>query len=74
VEEGEIMPKSQPDSPVPSDDKATPDTLLHTGSEGPVTAEDMVLAAGRDLSPKNLAWAERRLREDGPTAIERLLP
>jgi hypothetical protein len=39
-----------------------------------VTAEDMVLAAGRDLSPKNLAWAERRLREDGPTAIERLLP
>ncbi|QIY93604.1 hypothetical protein HEP87_05010 [Streptomyces sp. S1D4-11] len=68
------MPTSQPDSSSPSDDRATPDSLLHTGSEGPVTVEDMVLAAGRDLSPKNLAWAERRLREDGPTAIERLLP
>ncbi|MFF2134010.1 hypothetical protein ACFVW1_53645 [Streptomyces olivochromogenes] len=68
------MPTSQPDSSSPSDDRATPDTLLHTGSEGPVTAEDMVLAAGRDLSPKNLAWAERKLREDGPAAIERLLP
>lgn len=68
------MPISQPDSPVPSDDKATPDRLLHTGSDGPVTVEDMVLAAGRDITPKNLAWAERRLREYGPAAIERLLP
>lgn len=68
------MPISQPDSPVPADDRTTPDALLHTCPDGPVTAEDMVLAAGRDITPKNLAWAERRLKEDGPAAIERLLP
>jgi hypothetical protein len=48
------MPTSQPDASTPSDDRATPDTLLHTGTEGPVTAEDLVLAAGRDVTPQSL--------------------
>ncbi|AVH60563.1 MULTISPECIES: hypothetical protein [Streptomyces] len=68
------MTTSQSDSTVPSDDKATPDALLHTGSGGPVTAEDLVLAAGRDITPKNMAWAERKLREEGPAAMDKLLP
>lgn len=52
---------------------ATPDTLLHSGG-GDATPEDLVLASGRDVTPKNLEWAKRRLAEDGPVAIEKLLP
>ncbi|MGW3667655.1 hypothetical protein [Streptomyces sp. NPDC005141] len=68
------MSTSQSDAFTPSDDRATPDTLLHTGTEGPVTAEDLVLAAGRDVTPQNLAWAERKLQEEGSAAIDKLLP
>ncbi|MET8286506.1 hypothetical protein ACGFWD_21670 [Streptomyces sp. NPDC048448] len=68
------MSTSQPDSPAPSDERATPDALLHTGAGGEVTAEDLVLAAGRDITPENLAWAERKLAQEGPAALERLLP
>ncbi|MFC5201931.1 hypothetical protein [Streptomyces kaempferi] len=68
------MSTSQPDSPAPSDERATPDALLHTGAGGEVTAEDLVLAAGRDITPENLAWAERKLAQEGPSALERLLP
>ncbi|MFF8831004.1 hypothetical protein [Streptomyces sp. NPDC015131] len=53
----------------------TPDRLLHSGAEGgDVSAEDLVLASGRDVNPKNLAWAERRLAEKGKTALDELLP
>ncbi|MFD8738812.1 hypothetical protein ACFV06_28435 [Streptomyces sp. NPDC059618] len=68
------MTTSQPDASVPSDDRATPDTLLHTGTEGPVTAEDLVLAAGRDVTPQSLAWAERKLKDEGSAAVDKLLP
>ena len=68
------MPTSQPDSPSPFEDTTTPDALLHTGSDGAVSPEDLVLVAGRDVTPKNLAWAERKLAEEGPAAIEKLLP
>ncbi|MFF8534877.1 hypothetical protein ACF07B_23565 [Streptomyces sp. NPDC015532] len=68
------MATSQPDASTPSDDRATPDTLLHTGTEGPVTAEDLVLAAGRDITPQSLAWAERKLQQEGSAAVEKLLP
>jgi len=68
------MSTSQPHSTGPSDDKVTPDALLHTGSGGNVTAEDLVLATGRDITPKNLAWAERKLKEEGPAAMDKLLP
>ncbi|MEV0531871.1 hypothetical protein [Kitasatospora sp. NPDC050463] len=52
----------------------TPDALLHTGSGGEVTAEDLVLASGRDITPETLAWAERKLAAEGPAALEKLLP
>ncbi|MEW2162847.1 hypothetical protein AB0912_07575 [Streptomyces sp. NPDC007084] len=68
------MSTSRPDASVPPEDRATPDKLLHTGTEGPVTAEDLVLAAGRDVTPENLAWAERKLREEGSAAMDKLLP
>ncbi|MEU1529198.1 hypothetical protein [Streptomyces fagopyri] len=68
------MSTSQPDSTVPSDERATPDALLHTGAGGEVTAEDVVLAAGRDITPENLAWAERKLAQEGPAALDKLLP
>ncbi|MGW2788852.1 hypothetical protein ACWC9H_02885 [Streptomyces sp. NPDC001251] len=52
----------------------TPDALLHTGSGGEITAEDIVLASGRDVTPENLAWAERKLAAEGPAALDKLLP
>ncbi|OII62457.1 hypothetical protein BJP40_28390 [Streptomyces sp. CC53] len=52
----------------------TPDALLHSGAEGDFTAEDLVLASGRDVNPKNLAWAERRMAEKGKAALDELLP
>ncbi|MFI0738212.1 hypothetical protein ACH4PU_08975 [Streptomyces sp. NPDC021100] len=60
-------PNSQPD-PV------TPDSLLHTGSGGDVTAEDLLLASGRDITPENLAWAKRKLATEGAAALDKLLP
>lgn len=52
----------------------TPDNLLHSGSEGEFTAEDLVLASGRDVNPKSMAWAERRLAERGRKSLDELLP
>lgn len=52
----------------------TPDTLLHTGGSDDPSAEDLVLASGRDLTPENLRWAERRLAEEGRSAIDKALP
>ncbi|MDT9683546.1 hypothetical protein RND61_15970 [Streptomyces sp. TRM76323] len=52
----------------------TPDALLHSGAEGEFTAEDLVLASGRDVNPENLAWAERRMAEKGKAALDELLP
>ena len=58
-----------------SDDRTTPDALLHTytGTEE-VAPEDLVLATGRDITPKNLEWAKRKLAEEGSAAMEKLLP
>ncbi|MER5274929.1 hypothetical protein ABT025_04115 [Streptomyces sp. NPDC002809] len=52
----------------------TPDSLLHTGASDNPSAEDVVLASGRDLTPRNLEWAERRLAREGRAAIEKQLP
>ncbi|GAB7106388.1 hypothetical protein [Streptomyces phaeofaciens] len=68
------MPTSQPGDSRPSRDRVTPDNLLHTRTGTEVSPEDMVLATGRDLTPRNLAWAKRKLDEEGPNAIEKLLP
>ncbi|MFF0433962.1 hypothetical protein ACFYU9_17260 [Streptomyces sp. NPDC004327] len=56
-------------------DTPTPDRLLHAGSEGEFTAEDLILASGRDVNKKSLAWAERRMAEKGARAsMDELLP
>ncbi|MFE2050737.1 MULTISPECIES: hypothetical protein [unclassified Streptomyces] len=73
------MSTSQPDASRPSaaradDDRATPDALLHTRTGTDVSPEDLVLAAGRDVTPKNLDWARRKLDEEGPAALDKLLP
>ncbi|MEV6162619.1 hypothetical protein AB0L71_11965 [Streptomyces sp. NPDC052052] len=52
----------------------TPDSLLHTGGSENPSAEDLVLASGRDLTPKNLQWAERRLAREGRAAVDKALP
>lgn len=52
----------------------TPDSLLHAGWSDHPSAEDLVLASGRDLTPKNLQWAERRLAQEGRSAIDKALP
>lgn len=67
------METSQPDASRPVPYRVTPDRLLHT-STGDVAPEDLVLAAGRDLTPRNLEWAQRKLDQEGPTALEKLLP
>ena len=58
----------------PTPEEVTPDRLLHTGAEGEVSAEDLVLASGRDLTPASLEWARRRLAEEGRVAVEKQLP
>ncbi|MFG3259583.1 hypothetical protein [Streptomyces sp. NPDC048172] len=56
------------------DDEPTPDAVLHAAPEGDPTPEDVVLASGRDLTPANLEWAERKLAELGRAALDRQLP
>ncbi|WP_416976741.1 hypothetical protein [Streptomyces sp. T028] len=68
------MPTSQSGAARPTPDRVTPDKLLHTRTGTEVSPEDMVLATGRDLTPRNLEWARRKLAEEGPSAIEKLLP
>ncbi|PZT71227.1 hypothetical protein DN402_03535 [Streptomyces sp. SW4] len=73
------MEMSQPEASRPSevrvrDDRATPDDLLHTRTGTDVSPEDLVLAAGKDLTERNLEWARRKLADEGPAALEKLLP
>lgn len=73
------MSTTQPDASRPSgartyDDRVTPDNLLHTRNGTEVSPEDLVLAAGRDITPHNLEWAKRKLAAEGPAALEKLLP
>ncbi|MGQ4485475.1 hypothetical protein LRE75_10225 [Streptomyces sp. 372A] len=63
----------EPDS-VSSTRGLTPDDLLHTGATDNPSAEDLVLASGRDLTPENLEWAERTLAREGRAAIDKRLP
>ncbi|MGI5460670.1 hypothetical protein ACQEWB_47405 [Streptomyces sp. CA-249302] len=68
------MPTSQPDASGSSEDRVTPDDLLHTRTGTEVSPEDLVLATGRDLTPRNLEWARHKLETEGPAAMEKLLP
>ena len=51
------MPMSQPDASGSSEDRVTPDDLLHTRTGTDVSPEDLVLATGRDITPHSLEWA-----------------
>ncbi|MEW2250053.1 MULTISPECIES: hypothetical protein [unclassified Streptomyces] len=68
------MPTPQPEASEPSQDRATPDRLLHARTGTDVSPEDVVLAAGRDITPRNLEWAKRKLDQEGPAALDKLLP
>lgn len=68
------MPTSQPDASRPAEDRTTPDALLHARTGTEIAPEDLVLATGRDITPKNLEWARRKLAEEGPAALDKLLP
>ncbi|MET9777288.1 hypothetical protein ABZ023_23965 [Streptomyces sp. NPDC006367] len=73
------MSTTEPDPSRPSavradEDRITPDDRLHARTGTEVSPEDIVLAAGRDLTPKNLDWARNKLAEEGPAALDKLLP
>jgi hypothetical protein len=55
-------------------DRATPDNLLHTRTGVDVSPEDIVLASGKDITPRNMEWAKRKLAQEGPAALDKLLP
>ncbi|MGA5582200.1 hypothetical protein ACPCIY_13745 [Streptomyces thermodiastaticus] len=52
----------------------TPDEVLHACTGDDVSPEDVVLAAGRDVTPQNLEWAKRKIEKEGPAALDKLLP
>jgi hypothetical protein len=68
------MPTSQPDASRSSEDRVTPDDLLHTSTGTDVSPEDLVLVTGRDITPRTLEWARRKLETEGSAALEKLLP
>ncbi|MFI8192595.1 hypothetical protein ACIF8T_28130 [Streptomyces sp. NPDC085946] len=70
------MSTSEPDASASRqpEDRATPDRLLHTRTGTDVSPEDVVLASGKDLTPRNLEWAKRKLAAEGPAALDKLLP
>ncbi|MFE1440452.1 hypothetical protein [Streptomyces sp. NPDC058739] len=72
------MSNSQPEASPPEThwhpDRATPDNLLHTRTGADVSPEDIVLASGKDLTPNTLEWAKRKLAQEGPAALDKLLP
>jgi hypothetical protein len=50
------------------------DSTLHTGSEGGVDPEDLVMLSGREPTPERVEKARRALEEHGAAAVERYLP
>lgn len=68
------MSMPQPDASGSSAERVTPDDLLHTRPGTEVSPEDLVLAAGRDVTPDTLEWARRKLADEGPAALDKLLP
>lgn len=65
------MSTSQPDASRPSearagDDRATPDDLLHTRTGTDVSPEDLVLAAGRDVTPAEPGVGQAQAGRRGP--------
>jgi hypothetical protein len=52
----------------------TADRVLHTGAEGGVDPEDLVMLSGREPTPELIEKARRVLEEHGAAAVERYLP
>lgn len=52
----------------------TADSALHTGAEGTVDPEDLVMLSGRDVTPERIEKARKAMEEHGPAAVERYLP
>ncbi|WP_112470520.1 hypothetical protein [Streptomyces triticisoli] len=68
------MSTPQPDASRSPGERCTPDHLLHARNGTDVSPEDVVLAAGRDITPRNLEWARRKIETEGPAALDKLLP
>ena len=68
------MSTSESGASVPPEDRATPDDLLHARTGTEVAPEDVVLAAGRDVTPESLEWARRKIEAEGAAALDKLLP
>ncbi|MET7568521.1 hypothetical protein ABZT04_08450 [Streptomyces sp. NPDC005492] len=68
------MSRAQPPDGTDGTERATPDALLHARTGTEVAPEDVVLATGRDVTPKNLEWARRKIEAEGPAALDKLLP
>ncbi|MFJ6656690.1 hypothetical protein ACIQNG_10035 [Streptomyces sp. NPDC091377] len=68
------MSTSESEASRPSQDRATPDRLLRARTGTDVSPEDLVLAAGKDVTPLTLDWARRKLAQEGPAAVDKLLP
>lgn len=45
-----------------------------TGAEQPWEPRDFAMAAGKDPTPEHVEWARRVLEEEGPAAVERIVP
>lgn len=54
--------------------RPTDDALLHTGAERPIDPEDLIRARGREPTPELVEKVRQVLWEEGPSAIERVLP
>jgi len=50
------------------------DSALHTGSEGEVDPEELVMLSGREPTPERIEKARKALEEHGAAAVERYLP
>jgi hypothetical protein len=48
--------------------------VLHARTGSDVSPEDVVLAAGRDITPRNLEWAKHKIEREGSAALDKLLP
>jgi len=50
------------------------DAHARTGADQPWDPEDLAVAEGRDPTRRNVERARRELADDGPAAIERVVP
>jgi hypothetical protein len=54
--------------------RVMPQDEIRTGADQPWEPRDFAIASGRDPTPENIEWARRVLEQEGPSAIERIVP